>query len=183
MTQRSKYDELHDRYHAILSTKAGTRYERLAAMVFKILEDQNVVIHNLKLVGDSSVPHQIDISIEVDGQARRVLVECKDFDVSGDKVGLDIIRSFRSVVEDTNADEGIVLTCNGYTKDASKYAKSKNIKLVVLREVQDSDWEGYIKTVIVNLYVQSDRNHNATIGMSQDSRDVFSAELTRVGRP
>jgi hypothetical protein len=40
MTQRSKYDELHDRFHAILSTKAGTRYEMLAAMVFKSLEDK-----------------------------------------------------------------------------------------------------------------------------------------------
>jgi hypothetical protein len=54
MTQRSRYDELHDRYHALLTTKAGTRYEMLAAMVFKILEDKNIVIHDLKLVGDGS---------------------------------------------------------------------------------------------------------------------------------
>jgi hypothetical protein len=80
-----------------------------------------------------------------------------------------------------DADEGIVLTCNGYTKDASKYAKSKNIKLVVLRDVQDSDWEGYIKTVIVDLHVQSNRNHNATLNMNQGSSEVFAAELKRVG--
>jgi hypothetical protein len=29
---RSRYDELHDRYHTLLSTKAGTRYERLEAV-------------------------------------------------------------------------------------------------------------------------------------------------------
>jgi hypothetical protein len=71
MTARSRYDELHDRYHAILTTKAGTRYERLAALVFKILEDRNVVIHDLKLIGDSSVAHQIDVSIAIDGKHKK----------------------------------------------------------------------------------------------------------------
>jgi hypothetical protein len=59
MTARSRYDELHDRYHAILTTKAGTRYERLAALVVKILENRNVVIHDLKLLGDPSVAHHM----------------------------------------------------------------------------------------------------------------------------
>jgi restriction endonuclease len=181
MTQRSKYDELHDRYHAILSSKAGTRYEILAAMVFKILEDRNVVIHDLKLSGDSQVPHQIDVSIEVDGKKRRVIIECKDFDVSGEKVGLDILRSFRSVIEDTNVDEGIVLTCTGYTKEAQKYAKSKNIKLAVLREVRDGDLEGIIKTVVVNLYVQSNKDPETTVSMSDANRDLLIAECKRVG--
>lgn len=126
MTKRSRYDELHDKYHQIITTKGGTRYERLAAMVFKALEERNVVIHDLKLSGqDPEVKHQIDVSVEIGGAIKRVLVECKDFDVSGDKVGLDIIRNFRSVLEDTKADEGIVITCNGFTEDAQKYARSK----------------------------------------------------------
>jgi hypothetical protein len=181
MNQRSKYDELHDRYHELLSSKAGTRYERLAAMVFKILESQNVVIHDLKLIGDSEVAHQIDVSIEVDGKKRRVIIECKDLDVSGDKVGLDILRSFRSVIEDTNADEGIVLTCNSYTKEAQKYAKSKNIKLAVLREVRDADWDGYIRTVIIDLHIRSNKNAETTVNMSSANRDLLAAECKRVG--
>jgi hypothetical protein len=59
---------LHDRYHKLLSSKAGTRYERLAAMVFKILEDHNVIIHDLKLVGDSTVAHQLS---ETEAQSGR----------------------------------------------------------------------------------------------------------------
>ena len=46
---RSRCDELHDKYHQILTTKVGTRYERLAAMVYKALEDKNVIIHDLSL--------------------------------------------------------------------------------------------------------------------------------------
>jgi hypothetical protein len=181
VTERSRYDELHDRYHAILTTKAGTRYERLAALVFKILETRNVVIHDLKLIGDSTVAHQIDVSIEVDGKQRRLIIECKDFDISGQKVGLDILRGFRSVIEDTKADEGIVLTCTGYTKDAQKYAKAKNIKLSVLRKIQGEDLEGLIQNIIVTFYVQSNRNHATTVSMSQESHDLFTAETARLG--
>jgi hypothetical protein len=179
--QPSRYDDLHDRYHAILTTKSGTRYERLAAMVFKILECRSVIIHDLKLVGDSSVSHQIDVSIETDGNRRRIIIECKDFDLSGNKVGLDILRSFRSVVEDTGADEGIVLTCTGYTEDAQRYAKAKGIKLAVLREIQSGDMDGLIQAIVINLHVQSHRDHRTTVNMSQSSHDQFTAATQRLG--
>ena len=138
-SSRSRYDELHDKYHTIRTTKAGTRYERLAALVFKALEDKNVVIHDMELAGeDPDVKHQIDVTVEVAGAKRRVIIECKDFDISGGKVGLDIIRNFRSVIEDTKADEGIVITCNDFTQDARRYARSKGIKLAVLPAVRDA---------------------------------------------
>jgi len=57
--QRSRYDEMHDYYYELLSTKSGTRYERLAAFVFKYLNQEKTVIHDLKLLGDSEVSHQI----------------------------------------------------------------------------------------------------------------------------
>ena len=151
-TRRSRYDELHDKYHLILTTKAGTRYERLAAMVFKALEDRNVVIHDLELGGDDpDVKHQIDVTVEVAGAPKHVIIECKDFDISGEKVGLGIIRNFRSVVEDTKADEGIVITCTGFTEDAQKYARSKGIKLAVLRIFETRDMNGRIVKVVVGV--------------------------------
>ena len=97
---RTKYDELHDRYFSILSSKAGTRSERLAAFVFRSLHQMDVVIHDFKLVGNSKVKHQIDVLIEANGRTRRVLVECKDFDNADKLVCLGIIRNFRTVVED-----------------------------------------------------------------------------------
>jgi|GEM_PF-3124967 len=48
---RSRYDELHDKYHRILTTKAGTRYEQLAALVFKALEAESTVVHDLDIFG------------------------------------------------------------------------------------------------------------------------------------
>jgi hypothetical protein len=148
--RRARYDELHDKYHQILTTKAGTRYKRLAAVVFKALEDKNAVIHDLSLSGnDPEVKHQIDIMADVAGSKKRIVIEFKDFDISKDNIGQDIIRNFRSVIEDTNADEGIFITCNGFTLDAQKYARSKGIKLVILRVFETHDMARRIAKIVV----------------------------------
>ncbi len=178
---QSHYDELHDRYYGILTTKAGTRYERLAAAVFKYLHERNVVIHDLRLRGDSKVPHQIDVSIEAEATKQRVLIECKDLDVSRVKVGLNILRSFRSVLEDLKVEHGIVITCNGFTRHARMYAKSKGIKLVVMRKAEDADLDGLIQSVEIRLHVQSRRDFSVNLHLSPRSREVYEAETSRAG--
>lgn len=69
-----------------------------------------------------------------------MLIECKDFDVSGDPVGLGILRNFFGVVEDTKPDEAFVITCSDFTEDARTYAKAKGIKLAVLQTPDELDW-------------------------------------------
>jgi hypothetical protein len=173
---------LHDKFHAILTTKAGTRYERLAAMVFKVLEEKNVVIHDLKLSGDDpDVKHQIDITIEIDGVKRTRLIECKDFDIARDKVGLGIIRDFRSVLEDTKADDGIVISCTGFTVDARKYAKSKRIKLAVLRVIETVDLNGYITKIRVGIVLQMPANPSATIAIPEHVSQLYSVQMGAIG--
>jgi hypothetical protein len=181
MPKRSRYDELHDRYNTILTTKGGTRYEILAAFVFKALEEQDTVIHDLRLTGESDVAHQIDALVERNGVQRRMLIECKDFDISGEKIGLDIIRNFRSVLEDTKADEGVVVTCNGFTTDALKYAKAKGIKLLVLRAFEQADMAGRIKTVVVNLHVLAPKTPTASVCLSDGSQRLLAEECAKAG--
>lgn len=151
---RSKYDELHDRFAPILSGKSGTRYERLAAMVWKILHEQNAVIHDVRMAGTSRVKHQIDVRMQRDGEALHVLIECKDYDLRGAKVGLGVVRDFRSVIEDVGAGEGIILTCNGFTRDARKYAKAKGIKLVLLRAAEPTDLQGRLQKIVLNIRIR-----------------------------
>jgi hypothetical protein len=182
MASRSRYDELHDKYHKVLTTKSGTRYERLAALVFKTLEDKNAIIHDMKLAGeDPEVKHQIDVTIEIEGVPKRKFIECKDFDISGGKVGLDIVRNFRSVVEDAKADEGIILTCNGFTEDAQKYARSKSIKLAVLRLFETRDMDGRIMKIIVGITIQQPSDPKATLYIRQEQQHRYQAELAEIG--
>jgi hypothetical protein len=153
---RSRYDELHDRYQTILTTKSGTRYEILAAVVFATLEQDAVVIHDLDVVGsDTDVPHQIDVHVQNRIARRRVLIECKDYDVRGAPVGLAVVRDFWGVVDDVHPDDAWIVTCKGFTKRAMQYAKGKGIKLATLRIFEDGDWLGRIHTVGVGLTIVS----------------------------
>jgi len=161
---RSSYDDLHDRLDAIDTKKAGTRYERLVALVQKSLDETAGVSHDLRLVGeDTQVKHQIDVTITRNDERRRVLIECKDFDISGDLVGLGIIRDFYGVVDDVKPDEAIVITCNGFTEEARRYAKGKGIKLAVLRRHTDKDDEGTIKKVQITGMISMPFDYRATI--------------------
>ena len=118
----SDYDDLFDRFHEIATKKAGTRYEVLTAMVCKTLVENSVVIHDVKLRGDSNVKHQIDVEVEIDGGKCRRLIECKDYDKT---IGLGIIRDFESASRDIGADEAWIVTCVGFTSGAIKFCQSK----------------------------------------------------------
>lgn len=179
-TSRSRYDDLHDRLAPIETKKAGTRYERLVAFVQKSLDETAGVSHDLRLIGeDTQVKHQIDVTITKDNQRRRVLIECKDFDISGDPVGLGILRDFFGVVDDVKPDEAIVITCNGFTEDARRYAKGKNIKLAVLRAYKPEDDEGTIKSVEVTAEFSIPHDYNAFIEFASEAgRAAFGAAGT-----
>ncbi|MDP3462318.1 MAG: restriction endonuclease [Bacteroidales bacterium] len=149
----STYDKLFDKYFNKDIIKSGTKYEILAAMVLKHLIDAGKVIHDIKLIGQSTVKHQIDVIFDDNGNDRRILIECKDFDISQDSVGLGIIRDFSAVVDDIQPDEAFVFTCNDFTQDANKFAKHKGIKLAILREFREDDMEGRIQKIILSFYI------------------------------
>lgn len=136
----SPFDELHDRLYSDPSKpikKAGTRYERLMAAVARALHDEkDVVVHDIRLRGESDVHHQIDVLVsskEPTATRKRVLIECKDFSASENKVGLDIVRDFSAVVSDIQPTEAVIVTCIGFTADAIKFAEHKGIRLAKLQ--------------------------------------------------
>ncbi len=117
----SDVDKIHDEFIPKLTIKKkGTKYERLVSIVAALLEKHGLVTHDVRMHGDSDVLRQIDVRISRGSSQQRVLIECKDFDASGDKVGLDIIDRFATVVKDLKPDEAWIVTCNGFTRDAWK---------------------------------------------------------------
>lgn len=180
--EHSRYDSLYDKYSNAPSPKKGTKYERLVAFVFKALQSRSVVVHDIKLLGDSEVRHQIDVAITQNGKPLNVLIECKDFDVAQRPVGLGIIRDFRSVVEDIKPDQAIVVTCNKFTRDAKKFAKAKGIKLAVLRQFQESDLKGRFKTVRLGLHILHVSEPIPAIYMSNERhQDKLNHDLMNIG--
>lgn len=93
----------------------------------KILFDQ-------KILGKfSKVVRQIDILIKtkIADKTIRIVVDCKFF---SKKIDVKLIESFSSMVEDVEADQGILITNLGYSKAATNRAHygNQNIELDIL---------------------------------------------------
>jgi hypothetical protein len=123
--------------------KGGTPYERLAAITFHLLTEQTTV-HDLKLRGESTVAHQIDVTVG-DGETRkRILIECKDY---SEAVGLAEVRSFWAVVDDLKPDAAFIITTDRFTEPAATFAAAKGITAAVLRAPREEDWAGIIRRI------------------------------------
>lgn len=121
--------------------KDGTKYERLTAIVFKILQESAHIIHDIRLHGDGkNTKHQIDVTISSDPahQPQRILVECKDH-APGTKVGISEIRDFKGTLLQLKPDHAIFVATTEYTRSAKSYAREENINLVELRPFADDD--------------------------------------------
>src|SRR5262249_11366136 len=75
----------------------------------------------------------------------------------------------------------IVITCNGFTKDAQKYARSKGIKLAVLRLFETRDMDGRIEKIVVGVIFQQPANPVATVVIGEDQHSRYAAELAAIG--
>ncbi|MEV6197551.1 restriction endonuclease [Streptomyces sp. NPDC051920] len=146
MTER--IEQIYDQAVAEEKLKDGTKYERLTAIVFKILDDSGLVVHDVKLSGDGKeASHQIDVSASYHHVQRRVLVECKDYGT--ESVGIDVIRDFNGALIQLQPAQGIVVTTTRFTSGACAYARDEGIALVQLRPFTDHDWNGRVTAVHV----------------------------------
>jgi hypothetical protein len=142
-------DLIYDEYVADEKLKSGTKYEVLAAIVFKALARQHKVVHDLRLSGAGKhTNHQIDVTVERrDGERLRMIIECRHLFPTSRRptIRLANVRDFASVVRDLQPDQGLMLTTVGYTRDARMYAEEQAIALAVLRAARDEDTEGLLK--------------------------------------
>jgi hypothetical protein len=175
------YEDILGRYLAIATKKAGTAYEILAALVCKALLEQNTVIHDLRLRGDSGVKHQIDVNIQTPTGTRSLLIECKDFHERSKKVGLGVVRDFHSAVTDIRPDEAWIMTCVGFTGPALKYAKAKGIEPIVMRPFEECDKAGRIFRVCLNYHIASWHDPVADIHIDEADQATWKSILERAG--
>jgi hypothetical protein len=140
-------EQIYDAAVAEEKLKHGTKFERLAAIVFQVLEADATVELDLRLRGDGKrTTHQIDVRITRAGRTRRVLVECKDKTTT--KVDLEEARSFATVMRHLDAD-GVMITTTGFTQGAADLADDEGIELFTLRPFLSQDREGRIMQISI----------------------------------
>lgn len=136
---------IYDRLVADEKLSSGTKYERLTAIAFRQITDR-ATVHDLRLRGESGVAHQIDAV--VGDERKRVLIEAKDYDKP---VSLPIVRNFWAATEDIGPDEAFIVTTEGFSRNAIKYAAAKGISLAVLRPPRDEDWGNLCRRIVLSL--------------------------------
>jgi hypothetical protein len=149
-------DCVYDRVIAEEKLKNGTKYERLTAVVFKILDESVAVVQDVRLRGEGKeASHQIDVSVTDPMGTDRVLVECKDFDT--ETVGISVVRDFNGALTQLRPAQGVVVSTVGFTDMARRYARDEGIALVLLRSFTESDWFGRVKAIVIqaDAYVPS----------------------------
>ena len=128
---------LYDEIIADEKLKHGTKYERLAALVFKHLRQDDTVTHDVRLRGEGRRTwHQIDVRLAtLEGTTLRAIVECRHlFGKAGrKKLGLGAVRDFASVQRDLEADEAWMVTTGAFTGPATTYAEEQGIRLATLK--------------------------------------------------
>jgi|GEM_PF-5760309 len=146
MVAQTPIDLIYDRNVAVEKLKQGTKYERIAARVFQLLDNEATVIHDIRLRGAGKrTKHQIDVDITWNGRRERTIVECRD-KTPGHKIGLDEARSFQTVISHLGA-RGVMVTTTAYTKGARDLAADEGIELLILRPFVEGDIEGRVTAI------------------------------------
>lgn len=99
-----------------------------------------------KVTGRSGSNYQIDVlTTHSDGiHSYDTAIECKYWKR---KVNRDTVMKVFGIIEDTNINKGVIVSKEGFTKDAIDYAKFKNIGLVTLKEWNSNDQSSMSKEI------------------------------------
>ncbi len=111
-------------------------YEHIVKYIYEALGRLNGVEilgygNTCKRKGKSGSMHQIDVLIHTTSKDKSfyTAIECK---YVNKKVGRDVVMKLSALLEDTGIEKGIVVSKNGFTREALKYAEHKSIRLVEL---------------------------------------------------
>lgn len=113
-------------------------YESITKYIYETLgKESHVNIEGFgascKVIGKSGVSHQIDVlTSESDGtHTYKTAIECKYWNK---KVNKDTVMKLWTIMTDSAIERGIIVSRNGFTPDARKFANHYNIELIQLRE-------------------------------------------------
>jgi hypothetical protein len=134
----------------------GKPYERLIQEIYSdILRLEGVnnieVRHDVSLPGRSGSMHQIDVfwEFELAGIRHKVVIQAKDWSSAVDQ---GEVLKFAAVLDDIPGQpRGIMVARSGFQSGARTIATSEGIVLYELRAPKDSDFEGRVKRIDIQL--------------------------------
>lgn len=135
--------------------------------------------NNCKVKGKSGIYHQIDVLTSESGESGiyRTAIECKYWNK---KINKDIVMKLCAILSDSGIDEGIIVSKNGFTKDAMQFANHHNIKLTQLREAGEEDHDTHKELEIavidfqINITVHRPQIFKIIVSTNDDQSIILS---------
>jgi hypothetical protein len=145
----SAADDLHERIFGFRPAKAGTAYERLAAVVLASLGWTSVRHQTRVRPEGRRTEQQLDIAaVHPDGSVRTLLVECKDWRKVVKKDTLDVLVSIRG---QAGFDAAMAITTARFSQGAIDVAVDEDVAMVILRPFTPEDKGRFVRRVEINI--------------------------------
>lgn len=149
----SDVDLLSEELFGSIPAKAGTAYERIAAIVLAAVGWQDVVHDRTDRAGGKRADHQLDVTCtNRDGSVRPLLIECKEKDTA--KVGQGEMIKLYSVRDEIGASYAAMITKRAFTKWARDTAYDHDLAMLRLRAydpaIDDGTW---VRRATINLEI------------------------------
>ncbi|UFH32815.1 restriction endonuclease [Chryseobacterium sp. C-71] len=125
--------------------KAGKEYELLIEQMYRSLEPNAEITHDDHIYDErAKISRQIDVSIKYQfaGTDHLIIVQAKDYKIKAD---IKVVDQFQQVIEDVNANKGILICSKGFSSAALNKAKSYGIECLTVYSALDKRWETILK--------------------------------------
>lgn len=125
--------------------KAGKEYELLVEKLYKDLEPNAIITHDDHIYdAQAKIKRQIDVSIKYQfaGVNHLIIIEVKDYKHKAD---ISVVDKFQKVIEDVNANKGILICSKGFSKTALTKAKNYGVECLTIHSALNKKWETILK--------------------------------------
>jgi hypothetical protein len=131
------------------------KFEHLVARIHEALDGAHYTVeHDVTVIEPGGAEAQIDVVLTPKSAfVGRILISCKS---SGAPVGIGHVREWASIVHETGAAAGVIVSPTGFTADAIEAARAttRRVSLWFPRPLTDADFapddeapEGYLKSI------------------------------------
>jgi hypothetical protein len=131
--------------------KAGKEYELLIEQLYRDLEPNAIITYDDHIYdAQAKIKRQIDVSIKYQfaGVSHLIIIEVKDYKHKAD---ISVVDKFQQVIEDVNANKGILICSKGFSKTALNKAKSYGIECLTVHSALNKKWETLVKIPVKKL--------------------------------
>ncbi len=145
--------------------KKGKGYEQLIAKIYKELSPDAAVTLNDKIKGlVSGIDREIDVTIRSSIAGHDILIAVQAKDYGKKPADVNVVGTFKAVLDDIKASKGILICTSGFSKKASQYAANCAIDLCTAHDAETRNWKLDLK--IPFLAIQLEESFVVTVGIS-----------------